>query len=186
MPTEESYFMLTLSMAGLTGAVSGKFVSSPLVRKLPWPGPLKYVLLALECAVAEQVCNRLFREQLKDGELDFLEGVELRLHIKDIDFDCRVSKAGNRLRFSKGKGVAETTFSGNSREFLLLAGRREDPDTLFFQRRLSIEGDTEIGLCIKNLIDSIDRDELPAVLNSLLDLGADFAESLPESETGIC
>ena len=36
--------------------------------------------------------------------------------------------------------------------------RQEDPDTLFFHRRLSIEGDTELGLLVKNLLDRI---ELP-------------------------
>jgi predicted lipid carrier protein YhbT len=41
---------------------------------------------------------------------------------------------------------------------MLLARRQEDPDTLFFSRRLSMEGDTELGLLVKNTIDSI---ELP-------------------------
>lgn len=41
------------------------------------------------------------------------------------------------------------TISGNWREFLLLASRQEDPDTLFFRRRLQIDGDTELGLAVK-------------------------------------
>ena len=41
---------------------------------------------------------------------------------------------------------------------LLLATRREDPDTLFFNRRLNIEGDTETGLHVKNLLDSLEYD----------------------------
>jgi predicted lipid carrier protein YhbT len=44
---------------------------------------------------------------------------------------------------------------------VLLARRQEDPDTLFFSRRLSMEGDTELGLLVKNTLDAI---ELP-VLN---------------------
>ena len=44
---------------------------------------------------------------------------------------------------------------------MLLARRQEDPDTLFFSRRLSMEGDTELGLLVKNTMDAI---ELP-VLN---------------------
>ncbi|WP_312928272.1 ubiquinone anaerobic biosynthesis accessory factor UbiT, partial [Stutzerimonas nitrititolerans] len=58
----------------------------------------------------------------------------------------------------------QITIRGNWREFLLLASRQEDPDTLFFRRRLVIEGDTELGLAIKNLIDSLDPDMLPAWL----------------------
>jgi predicted lipid carrier protein YhbT len=37
-----------------------------------------------------------------------------------------------------------------------LAARKEDPDTLFFSRRLVMEGDTELGLLIKNTLDAID------------------------------
>ena len=33
---------------------------------------------------------------------------------------------------------------------------REDPDTLFFSRRLVSEGDIELGLIVKNLLDAID------------------------------
>ena len=32
--------------------------------------------------------------------------------------------------------------------------RLEDPDTLFFSRRLVIEGDTELGLALKNALDA--------------------------------
>jgi predicted lipid carrier protein YhbT len=39
-----------------------------------------------------------------------------------------------------------------------LASRREDPDTLFFHRRLCIEGETETGLHVKNLLDALEYD----------------------------
>ncbi|MNP62413.1 SCP-2 sterol transfer family protein [compost metagenome] len=56
------------------------------------------------------------------------------------------------------------TIRGNWRDFVLLASRHEDPDTLFFRRRLVIEGDTELGLAVKNLIDSLDPEDLPGWL----------------------
>ena len=40
----------------------------------------------------------------------------------------------------------------------MMVERQEDPDTLFFSRRLSMEGDTELGLLVKNTLDAI---ELP-------------------------
>ena len=52
----------------------------------------------------------------------------------------------------------------HGRDFLLLLARREDPDTLFFSRRLVSEGDTELGLIVKNLLDALDPD---AVLSRL-------------------
>ena len=39
--------------------------------------------------------------------------------------------------------------------------RREDPDTLFFQRLLAIEGDTALGLEIKNFLDRLEWEALP-------------------------
>lgn len=151
----------------------------PLVQRLPWPGPFKFLPKFVQLKVAEMACNRLLQEPMTSGDLDFLEGVTLRLQIKDMGFDWAITKIEKRLSFSNGCDGAETTFSGNSKDLLLLASRREDPDTLFFQRRLSIEGDTELGLEVKNLIDSIDMDEMPTVINHALYLSADFVEALP-------
>lgn len=56
--------------------------------------------------------------------------------------------------------VADVTLSATAHDFLLLAQRQQDPDTLFFSRRLSMEGDTELGLVVKNALDAI---ELPVL-----------------------
>ncbi|MFN3593978.1 MAG: SCP2 domain-containing protein [Thiobacillaceae bacterium] len=60
--------------------------------------------------------------------------------------------------------VADVRYTADLEDFLRLALRLEDPDTLFFDRRLIIEGDTELGLAAKNLLDAI---ELAAVLDRL-------------------
>ena len=52
--------------------------------------------------------------------------------------------------------VADLTFRANLSAFLQLLARQEDPDTLFFNRELSIEGDTELGLVVKNMLDAIE------------------------------
>jgi predicted lipid carrier protein YhbT len=49
-------------------------------------------------------------------------------------------------------------------DFLRLATALEDADTLFFRRRLKIEGDTELGIAVKYWIDASER---PAWLNLL-------------------
>jgi predicted lipid carrier protein YhbT len=51
--------------------------------------------------------------------------------------------------------------SGQLHAFLLMLARREDPDTLFFQRLLAIEGDTALGLEIKNFLDRLEWEALP-------------------------
>lgn len=69
------------------------------------------------------------------------------------------------------------------RMILFNCARKEDPDTLFFQRRLQIEGDTELGLYVKNLMDAIELDSMPSVLRfGLLQL-AEFVKSGLQEET---
>ena len=159
-------------------AFAQKLAALPGFRKFPWLAPLRIVPGQLQCFVAEQVTNRVLKEQLEDGELDFLEGRIMRIRIKDLNYDWGISKVGQQLVFIPGGDDAQGCISGNSHEFLLLASRREDADTLFFQRRLVIEGNTELGLQVKNLIDSIDLDEFPQAFNHALAAGADFSEAL--------
>lgn len=160
-------------------AIPKKLAALPGIQFLPWRTPFRLLPRVVQLKVVETVSNYLFKQQLADDEFEFLEHAILRIQIKDLGYDWQVSLQQDRLVFSQGTDAAETTFSGNSKEFLLLASRREDPDTLFFQRRLSIEGNTELGLQIKNLIDSVDLDEFPTSLNHALYLTADFVEALP-------
>lgn len=50
----------------------------------------------------------------------------------------------------------DLTITARTRDFIALALREEDPDTLFFNRRLVMEGDTDLGLLVKNTLDAID------------------------------
>lgn len=55
-----------------------------------------------------------------------------------------------------GLDSADLTIAATAQDFYSLALRREDPDTLFFARRLTMEGDTELGLLVKNTLDALD------------------------------
>lgn len=54
----------------------------------------------------------------------------------------------------------DLVFRANLSAFLQLLARQEDPDTLFFNRELSIEGDTELGLMVKNTLDAVEWPQL--------------------------
>ncbi len=76
----------------------------------------------------------------------------------------------------------DVSVSGNANDLVLIAARKEDPDTLFFQRRLVIEGDTELGLYVKNLMDAFEIENMPAPLRfGLLQL-ADVIKTVQDSE----
>ena len=72
--------------------------------------------------------------------------------------------------FLPARGQPDVVVRAAPRDYLALALRREDPDTLFFSRRLAIEGDTELGLVVKNALDAVDWDALPAPLQRVVAL----------------
>jgi predicted lipid carrier protein YhbT len=138
--------------------------------------PLKFTPFALQRQVLQQVLSWQLRQALADGELDFLEGRWLKIEVSDLSLTWLMSVQESKLVIAE-RGEADVSFSGNANDLILIAARKEDPDTLFFQRRLRIEGDTELGLYVKNLMDSIDLDTMPLLLkNGLLRL-ADFVEA---------
>lgn len=122
----------------------------------PAPGRLIRLLdprvpLAVKRRLVEPVLNRTFAEPLAEGEFDALEDRRISLAIEDLGVVLTLGLEHRRLVLCREPG--EATIRGGWREFLCLATRREDPDSLFFQRRLLIEGDTELGLMVKNLLD---------------------------------
>jgi predicted lipid carrier protein YhbT len=126
---------------------------SRLIARLP-PAPPS---LAFSLAA-----NRLLWPALQTLDWEPLVGRRYAIRVKDLGLSLRftVSQRG----FAADSGTPDLTVSATARDFLLLLSRREDPDTLFFSRRLVSEGDTELGLIVKNLLDALDPD---AVLNRL-------------------
>lgn len=107
---------------------------------------------ALAALVTHLLRGQPLRERLAE-----LAGKRVALDVVD---------AGARLAFEitavglkpAGGAAAHVTIRGSLDDFVALATRREDPDTLFFNRRLSLEGETEAGLHVKNLLDALEYD----------------------------
>ena len=117
-----------------------------------------------------------FRQALAEGELEFLEGRWLSIHVRDIGLLWYTSVVDGRLVVSQ-QADADVSFSADASDLLMIAARKQDPDTLFFQRRLVIEGDTELGLYVKNLMDAIELEQMPKALRVMLLQLADFVEA---------
>ena len=128
-------------------------VGAVLSRLPAYPGSMLLVT-ALNLALARYLPADV-------GQL--LRDKRMRVQVRDarVAFDF----AWNGQRFAPHApltppAVADVTLSATAHDFLLLAQRQQDPDTLFFSRRLSMEGDTELGLVVKNALDAI---ELPVL-----------------------
>jgi predicted lipid carrier protein YhbT len=120
-----------------------------LLGKLPaFPGSQLFVT-GLNVALAKK---------LSADVTDMLLGKKLRLRVLDAQWAFDFEWKNGRFVACKNHGAADLTISASANDFVLLARRQEDPDTLFFNRRLAMEGDTELGLLVKNTIDAI---ELP-------------------------
>lgn len=138
--------------------------------------PVKLAPFALKRQVLEQVLGWQFRQALAEGELEFLEGRWLSIHVRDIGLLWYTSVVDGRLVVSQ-QADADVSFSADASDLLMIAARKQDPDTLFFQRRLAIEGDTELGLYVKNLMDAIELEQMPKALRMMLLQLADFVEA---------
>lgn len=125
----------------------------------PSPAPLldaveQRIPIPFKQLAAEAPLNRLFARAIADGEFDHFEGRRIRLELIGGRPGITFGYWAGRLRVLNGPG--EATIRGSLNAFRTLAAQKQDPDQLFFQRHLVIEGDTELGLALKNLLDSLD------------------------------
>ena len=118
--------------------------------------PKRFTRLPIEHAL-----NLMFAAELADGDLHFLRNRIVTVNIDDIDLRFSLTLEENKFRVLRATQDSDLEISGIAYAFLQLATRAEDTDTLFFRRHLSTSGDTELGLYVKNLLDSMDLDAMP-------------------------
>lgn len=127
--------------------------------------------------------NRLFAEALLEGELDFLRQRVLLIRVLDARLNFRLTLIGDRLVACNHQKTHDVVIEGNTYDFLLLATRREDPDTLFFNRRLRLGGNTELGLYLKNFLDALEPEEQLGGLFKRLEQMTNLFEQLGKIQT---
>lgn len=134
-------------------------MSAPSRFLYPLTFPLRIVPSVLHSRALATMLNQVMKEALEDGELDFLIGRRIAIEIDDIGVRYRLGLTDGKIRGYGDDMPADASIAGGLHEFLLLAARREDADTLFFQRRLRMSGDTELGLYLKNFLDAFEPPE---------------------------
>lgn len=122
--------------------------------------PLGLVPGKVHSTAVVTLLNRVFAGALRDGELDFLQDRRVRFFVRDMRLAFSISLDRGRLVAVREGRLPDLSISGNLYAFLLLAARREDSDTLFFQRRLHMEGNTELGLEFRNFLDAQDLESM--------------------------
>ena len=125
---------------------------APLTRlgsKLPQLPPTLALVTALNLAL-----DRLIPRE----PLEMLIGKRFTIRVLDAGMTLRFSYGARGFRPLFDASQPDLTISARARDFIALLAREEDPDTLFFDRRLLMEGDTDLGLLVKNTLDGV---ELP-------------------------
>ncbi|HRP65311.1 MAG TPA: SCP2 sterol-binding domain-containing protein [Thauera sp.] len=129
-----------------------------LVARLPQQAPTHVLTLALNLALG----RILPRDTLVP-----LTGRHLQLRVLDagLTLDFSLGDKGFRRAAPAAEAKPDLVISATARDFIALALREEDPDTLFFSRRLRMEGDTDLGLLVKNTLDAVDWEALKSRLS---------------------
>ena len=129
------------------------FKLPPLIARLgarlpQWPHSVNLVL-ALNAARKLGV--------LPEDSLQQIEGRSFRVTVLDTGMvaDFAYRQGAFRPLFA-ASAAPDLHFTAPLSAFLQMVSRQEDPDTLFFNRSLSIEGDTELGLRVKNMLDALE------------------------------
>ena len=132
--------------------------------------PFKLLPTSLHSKALVTALNKIFHNDIQEGELDFLEGKVIQIIIEDASIVYQFTMVENKLIACDKNQTPDLFLKGTVYNYLLLASRKEDTDTLFFSRRLHMQGDTELGLYVKNFLDGLDMSshKIPAYMESLL------------------
>lgn len=103
-----------------------------------------------------QGLNRILAPQLPENVKQALFARRLRLRVEDAGLAIDFSWQGKAFEMARHGDQPDLTIGACAHDLVLMARRQEDPDTLFFSRRLILEGDTELGLLFKNTLDGLD------------------------------
>lgn len=129
-----------------------------------FPKPLGMALSMLpsypHSLLFSQGLNLALGRVIKLEYLEPLQGKLIRIRVIDVGLSFYFTISSTGFVACKAGKTPDLSISATAYDFLLLGSRHEDPDTLFFSRRLVVEGDTELGLIAKNTLDAIEMPRL--------------------------
>lgn len=119
---------------------------SPWVRRLPvWPP---------SCVVAHMLSTRWWPRVPLAARAP-LCGRRVDVVVLDLGLTLRLKAEGRGVRWAAAHEPVAVCIRADARAFIDLLDGREDPDTLFFERRLVMQGDTAFALLLKNTLDAV-------------------------------
>lgn len=132
---------------------AAKTLLRDVISRLPaWPPSL---LLA-------QALNRLWWPRVDRTTQIELSGRVVELIVEDLGLRFRLIAQSGGLWPAFGDQAATLRLRATAQVYWRLLQGQDDPDTLFFDRSMVMEGDTEYGLLLKNTLDAVGPPQWPA------------------------
>ncbi|MHB1516075.1 MAG: ubiquinone anaerobic biosynthesis accessory factor UbiT [Acidiferrobacteraceae bacterium] len=107
--------------------------------------------------IVAAVLNCPVRSPADRARVAELNGRRIGLKILDVGLTIRLRVVDGRFH-PDPDGIPEAMVCGCALDLLRLMLALEDPDALFFSRRLALEGDVEVALHTRNVLDAIGYD----------------------------
>ena len=122
-----------------------------------WFGKIGHMLPSLPPRFAlVKTLNLMLARGLLPADMSLFDGKKFEIDVLDAGIKVRFSSNAEKFLTAEFQDAPDLRLAANSVDFMRMILREEDPDTLFFKRKLQIEGDTELGLITKNLLDSVE------------------------------
>lgn len=142
-PAEQSPGALT-GLSGLHAAMKERL--RRVVRVLPIEPP---------SFVMARVLDRILLPRLPPDAHQILSNRTVEIQVTDIGLCMRLQLGANGFRVAPAGGGADLRILAPAASYLRLVRGEDDADRLFFERALIMEGDTEMGVVLKNTLDAI-------------------------------
>lgn len=113
------------------------------------------------------VLNVALRRDLPEDVYLQLIGRRVEIFVSDWDARFRFCVTPDRFLPLAQSAAIDLGITATARDFALLASGEEDADTLYFDRRVVVEGDTELALLIKNTLDALSAPKLRKAIRVL-------------------
>ncbi len=147
-----------------------------LLRLVPPPSRWRPLLARVPALWLAPVVERALSHGLvamrDDPSMQLIVQRRFGLEIEDLGLRWVLQWRDGRV--VQAEGPAEASIRGTLTDLAILAARLEDADTLFFKRHLTLTGDTELGLVLRNLLDRLPWTSIPLGERIVLQRGARF------------
>lgn len=102
-----------------------------------------------------QALNRVLLPRIPGDARELLSNQAVEIQVTDMGLRMRVELVGSGFRMASARGEAKLRILAPAASYLRLLRGDDDADRLFFERALVMEGDTEMGVALKNTLDAI-------------------------------